>query len=48
MEMKFTNAQQREIDEGYNIEKYTDMKEYPKGLQDENYYSELWIPVKKK
>ena len=42
------NCKDCEIAEGYNIEKYTDMKEYPKGLQDENYYSELWIPVKKK
>ena len=42
------NCKDYEIAEGYNIEKYTDMKEYPKGLQDENYYSELWIPVKKK
>ena len=42
------NCKDYEIAEGYNIEKYTDMKDYPKGTQDENYYSELWIPVKKK
>ena len=42
------NCKDYEIAAGYNIEKYTDMKDYPKGNQDENYYSELWIPVKKK
>ncbi|MEG0693778.1 MAG: AraC family transcriptional regulator, partial [Oscillospiraceae bacterium] len=32
----------------YNIEMYTDPKDYKNGTQDENYYSEIWIPVKKK
>ena len=26
----------------------TILKDYPKGNQDENYYSEIWIPVKAK
>lgn len=42
------NCKDYEIAEGYNIETYTDINDYPKGNQDENYYSELWIPVKKK
>lgn len=33
---------------GYCIEMYGDVEEYPKGAQDENYYCEIWIPVKKK
>ena len=33
---------------GYCIEMYDDVKKYPKGTEDENYYSEIWIPVKKK
>lgn len=33
---------------GYDIEMYTDASIYPKGNQDENYYSEIWIPVVKK
>lgn len=32
----------------YNIEMYTDASKYPKGTADENYYSEIWIPVKAK
>lgn len=42
------NNKNYEIAEGYNIEMYTDVTNYPKGIQDEKYYSELWIPVKKK
>lgn len=34
-----------EIAEGYNIELYTDIANYPNGIMDENYYSEIWIPV---
>ncbi len=30
----------------YNIEYYTDSSKYEKGNQDEEYYSELWFPVK--
>lgn len=33
---------------GYCIEMYEDIKKYPKGTMDENYYSEIWIPVKMK
>ncbi|NLP16358.1 MAG: AraC family transcriptional regulator [Clostridiales bacterium] len=42
------NCKEYEIADGYNIELYTDISDYPKGNQDENYYSEIWIPVKKK
>lgn len=33
---------------GYCIEMYDASDKYPKGIQDENYYSEIWIPIKKK
>ena len=33
---------------GYCVEMYDDPKKFPKGTMDENYYSEIWIPVKKK
>ncbi|MDE7425140.1 MAG: AraC family transcriptional regulator [Lachnospiraceae bacterium] len=33
---------------GYCIEMYDDPSKYPKGTSDENYYSEIWIPVKNK
>lgn len=33
---------------GYCVEYYDDPIKYPKGVQDENYYCEIWIPVKKK
>lgn len=42
------NCKEYEIAEGYNIEMYTDASQYPMGVQDENYYGEIWIPVKKK
>lgn len=42
------NRKDYEIAAGYNIEMYTDVADYPKGIEDENYYSEIWIPVKKK
>jgi len=42
------NCKEYEIAAGYNIEMYNSPEEYPKGNQDENYYSEIWIPVKKK
>ena len=42
------NCKDYEIAAGYNIEMYNDPAGYPKGTQDENYYSEIWIPVKKK
>ncbi|MEG0273050.1 MAG: AraC family transcriptional regulator [Hydrogenoanaerobacterium sp.] len=33
---------------GYNVEMYNDPADYKNGVQDEAYYSEIWIPVKKK
>ncbi|NLW88814.1 MAG: AraC family transcriptional regulator [Clostridiaceae bacterium] len=42
------NCKEYEIAAGYNVEMYDDPTKYPKGLQDENYYTEIWIPVKKK
>ncbi|MDL2232571.1 AraC family transcriptional regulator [Ruminococcaceae bacterium OttesenSCG-928-L11] len=42
------NSKDYEIAAGYCIEMYEDADQYPKGTQDENYYSEIWIPVKKK
>ena len=33
---------------GYCVEYYDDPSEYEKGTLDENYYCEIWIPVKKK
>lgn len=42
------NCRDYEIAAGYNIEMYTNMEDYPNGNQDENYYSEIWIPLKKK
>lgn len=42
------NCKEYEIAEGYNIEMYTDASLYAKGIEDEEYYSEIWIPVKKK
>lgn len=43
-----TNCREYEIAAGYNVELYSDPNDYPNGAQDENYYSEMWIPVKKK
>lgn len=37
-----------EIAAGYCIEMYDIPDKYPKGVGDENYYTEIWIPVKKK
>ncbi|MDE5931756.1 MAG: AraC family transcriptional regulator [Lachnospiraceae bacterium] len=33
---------------GYCIEMYDNPQKYANGINDENYYSEIWIPVKKK
>lgn len=33
---------------GYCVEMYADPREFSKGTLDEKYYSEIWIPVKKK
>ncbi|MDO4345647.1 MAG: AraC family transcriptional regulator [Eubacteriales bacterium] len=41
-------ANEYEIAEGYNIEYYSDPAQFPLGTQDPNYYTEVWIPVKKK
>lgn len=37
-----------EIATGINIEMYSSPDAFPQGNQDENYYSEIWIPVRKK
>ena len=37
-----------EFAEGYCVEYYDDPSGYEKGTLDENYYCEIWIPVKKK
>ncbi len=42
------NCREYEIAGGYNIEMYSSPAEFPKGTADENYYSEIWIPLKKK
>lgn len=42
------NCKDYEIAAGYNVEMYSDPAEYPKGVQDEHYYSEIWIPVRQK
>lgn len=42
------NCKNYEIAQGYNIEMYTDPTNYQNGVQDEKYYSEIWIPIKKK
>ena len=33
---------------GYCVEYYDDPAKYAKGTQDEKYYTEIWIPVRKK
>jgi len=42
------NSNDYEIAAGYNIEMYSNPKDYKKGINDEEYYSEIWIPIKKK
>lgn len=37
-----------EIAAGYCVEMYDDASKYPNGTADENYYAEMWIPIKKK
>lgn len=37
-----------EFTAGYCIEMYDDPTKYPNGTSDENYYTEIWIPVRKK
>lgn len=40
--------QDYEFAAGYCVEMYDMPNKYPKGTNDENYYTEIWIPVKKK
>lgn len=42
------NSRDYEIAAGYCIEMYDDPAKFPNGTGDENYYSEIWIPVKRK
>ena len=42
------NNKEYEFAAGYNVEMYDDPAQYPLGVQDPNYYCEMWIPVKKK
>lgn len=42
------NSNDYEITAGYNIEMYSNPKDYKKGIDDEKYYCEVWIPIKKK
>lgn len=42
------NNKEYEFAAGYCIEMYNDPTSYPNGVEDENYYCEAWIPVKKK
>ena len=42
------NSRDYEVAAGCLIERYEDPAGYANGLQDENYYSEIWIPVRKK
>lgn len=41
-------ASSYEIAEGYNIEYYSDPADFKLGVQDPEYYTEVWIPVKEK
>lgn len=42
------NCRDYGIAAGYNIELYTNADDYPNGTEDENYYSEIWIPIRRK
>lgn len=42
------NCKDYEIAAGYNIEMYSDPAQYENQTEDENYYGEIWIPIKKK
>lgn len=39
--------QDYELVDGYHVEMYSNPVDYAKGVEDENYYSEIWIPVRK-
>ena len=43
-----TAAKDYEFAAGYCVEYYGDPMNYENGTADENYYCEIWIPVKKK
>lgn len=42
------NSNEYEIAAGYNIEMYSNPDDYKNGIDDEKYYCEIWIPIKKK
>lgn len=42
------SSNEYEIAAGYNIEMYSNPNDYKKGIDDEKYYCEIWIPIKKK
>lgn len=42
------NCKDYELTSNVTVELYSDPSDFPKGNQDENYYTEIWIPVKKK
>lgn len=42
------NSTEYEIAAGYNIEMYSNPDNYKNGTDDEKYYCEIWIPIKKK
>lgn len=42
------SCREYEIAAGCCVEMYDDPRKYPNGTRDENYYSEMWIPVRKK
>ena len=42
------NSRDYEIAGGYDIEMYSPASDYKNGTQDENYYCEIWVPVRKK
>ena len=40
--------QDYEFTAGYCVEMYDDPGKYPNGTKDENYYTEMWLPIRKK
>lgn len=42
------SSDEYEIAAGYNIEMYSNPDDYKNGIDDEKYYCEIWIPIKKK
>lgn len=40
--------QEYEFAAGYCVEMYDAPDKYPNGVEDENYYAEIWIPIRKK